>query len=176
MRLIIDTLIAVMLIALLTTVLMQREAGQLRVDRAQQVHQSLVRLREQAVYHGALGQVKVSKAGFPLTVSPKWFGMHGLPTNVMAPGRQPWLDIAPPGDTGAHPPDPIITGPRQAGLWYNPNLGIVRARVRQNVSSTRALANYNRLNGTSMSDFPRGGDPDRTPTPHPLQQRVASAR
>jgi len=168
MRIVIDTLIAVMLGALLIGTVSHYQTEQYQVDRKQQVHRTILRLHEQAVYHGAVGQAPVSGAGFPLEISPLWFGERGVPTNSMVPGRQPWLDIAPHGDNSEHPPDPIITKPQQAGFWYNPNLGIVRARIAGNFSPAKAIETYNILNGTTLTNLPKRPDPARTSHQPPM--------
>ena len=93
-----------------------------------------------------------------------WFD-NRLPTNIMVPGRQPWLDIAPAEDKSDHPPDPIISAAAQAGFWYNPNRGIFRARVLPQFTDEETLALYNQLNGTALRAFPRASEP--YPKPHP---------
>ena len=149
MRLLIDSLIALMLIAILAGILLHhRHAAQTRVDH-QTVQQALAQLSAETIYHAALGEVELNDRGFPTQVRRKWFG-ENLPVNVLAPDGQPWLDLAPPGHTADQPPDPIITSPKQAGFWYNPNLGIFRARVPAALSNQQAVEIYNRVNGTKL--------------------------
>jgi hypothetical protein len=162
MRLIVDSLIAVMLAGILAGVLLYERGKAEDLEQCRVIHQGLADLQEAAIYHGALAEDPRSSTGFPLLVSPLWFDRQ-VPTNVTVPGRQPWLDIAPQGDMGEHPPDPVVTGPEQAGFWYNPNRGIFRARVAPQFSDQDTLALYNRLNSTPLRALPRSVDPARQP-------------
>ncbi|MCX5661657.1 MAG: hypothetical protein NTW19_18420 [Planctomycetota bacterium] len=150
MRLLIDTLIALMLAGILAAVLWQYRKDGRQVHQVQAVHQSLARLQEQMLYRGALGEAATGPAGFPLEVSPLWFP-DGLPFNNLVPGRQPWLDVAPENDPGENPPDPILRRPGQAGFWYNPNRGVFRARVIPQFTLGATVELYNNVNGTSLS-------------------------
>jgi hypothetical protein len=71
------------------------------------------------------------------------------------PARQPWLDIAPPGDKSDHPSDPVITRGTQAGFWYNPNRGLFRARVAPQFNEEDTLELYNRLNNSNLRALPQ---------------------
>ena len=75
-----------------------------------------------------LGQRDTRSTPFPARISPLWFD-RDVPFNSLVSGRQPWIDVAPPGDMTDNPPDPVIQKAEQAGFWYNPNRGIIRARV-----------------------------------------------
>lgn len=164
MRLLIDSLIALMLVGILAGILVYHQHEAQELKRYRQVHEALAHLHEQALYHGALGAVDTSPTGFPLTISPLWFEGH-VPLNVSVPGRQPWLDIAPVGDNNDHPPDPVCERADQAGFWYNPNRGIFRARVTPEISQTATLEKYNRVNGSFLKALPVAVDIARLPTP-----------
>ncbi len=163
MRLVIDTLIAFMLVLVFMGIVVHQRTQAQMLDRIGTVHHCLMRLHEQAILHGAMDDVATTDVGFPVALSPLWFAEEGLPANIMVPGRQPWLDIAPPGDHGEHPPDPVIYRPDQAGFWYNPNLGIFRARVPWAYSVDDAIELYNDLNGTDLLRLPTSSDPSRHP-------------
>lgn len=152
MRLLIDTLIALMLVAILAAVLWQYRSDSRQGEQVQELHQSLARLQEQMLYRGALGETPTSPAGFPLEVSPTWFP-EGLPFNNLVPGRQPWIDVAAADDPSEEPPDPILRRPDQAGFWYNPNRGIFRARVPPHFTRRATLELYNSANGTGLSSL-----------------------
>lgn len=162
MRLLIDSMIAVMLVVILAVVLVHMRQQQTQVEDIRFVNDSLARLHEQAVFYRAISEVEQSESGFPLRVEPGWFG-DALPLNVALPSRHPWVDVAPPGDTADHPPDPVVHRPDQAGFWYNPNRGIFRARVTPQVSREATIELYNRLNGTGLARLPEDPDPDRIP-------------
>lgn len=163
MRIVIDSLIAVMLVAVLACVLMlnhQRRDGEASVAVVQN---ALKRLHDQAAYHTALASAE--RETLLVHVHEAWFG-RDLPTNVLAEGERPWLDLAPPGDFGLHPPDPVISGSNQAGFWYNPTTGTFRARVMPGPSEAQTLALYNRVNGTALDTFEQMPDPARKPIAH----------
>jgi type II secretory pathway pseudopilin PulG len=162
MRLLIDTLIALMLVGILAGIVVYHQRESRQLQRYQQVHAALAQLHEKALYQGALGDEPTTQTGFPATVSPLWF--HGdLPLNVLVPGRHAWVDIAPPGDMSEHPPDPVCIKPQQAGFWYNPNRGIFRARVPEQHSESLTLAEYNRINTTYLKQLPLHYDSARRP-------------
>jgi hypothetical protein len=114
----------------------------------------LANLRAQAAYRGALHEVAVTRAGFARQIKKDWFAGESIPHNRLIRQQQRWLDIAVPGDLFEHPPDPIAYRTEQAGFWYNPNLGIVRARVPWQHSNGLALEAYNRVNGTDLEQLP----------------------
>ena len=174
MRLLIDTLIAVMLVALLGGLLWSRQQERRERADVEAVRGALATLADQAAYHGALGHISNSPAGYPVHMMPDWFG-EALPVNALLSAEHPWIDLAPPGDTAAHPPDPIATSESQAGFWYNPNLGVFRARVPESESDRHALEAYNEVNRSALSELPER-DAMRAPQAyHPLDATTRSA-
>lgn len=157
-RLIVDSLIAMMLVAILAAVLWHYRSEQRLMKDYHFIHTVLDQLHDQTLYHKALGDVKLNAEGFPTQISPKWFGDQ-LPVNIMVPLSHPWMDIAPPNDQNTNPPDAIITSSKQAGLWYNPNNGIFRARVAPQISDEATLKMYNRVNGTALAALPNANEP-----------------
>ena len=85
--------------------------------------------------------------------------------NVLVPGWHPWLDVAPKGDLELHPPDPVVIGPDQAGLWYNPSSGVVRARVIDQGTDTATLKLYNEINETALVVLSTDNNLSRRPLP-----------
>lgn len=172
MRLVIDSLIALMLVGILATVVVYYRHGRTRVTDVTRVHAALAELHEQAAFRAALGVVERSDAGFPQRVSPDWF--DGLiPVNSLVAGTHPWIDVAPPGDQSDQPPDPVIRRPEQAGFWYNPVRGIFRARVMPEDTDALTLEVYNRANGTSLSTLPYN-NPDRAPITLPIPETATA--
>ena len=164
-RLLVDGLISLLLVGVLVCVMLFHREQDKMSRHYQTVRDALAVLHEQAFYHSVLDKDEGDVKGFPETISPLWFRAEGVPLNATVPGRQPWLDIAPDGDDGYHPPDPVITRIDQAGFWYNPNRGIFRARVMPQWSSTATLQLYNQLNGVELEDLPSSDNPDRAPLP-----------
>jgi hypothetical protein len=154
MRLLIDSLIALMLLAVLGGVLVYHRHQEESAVEHQKVHRALADLQEAALLKGAMGDVETNDVGFPLDVMPVWFN-GALPINSAVPERQPWLDIAPEGDKSDHPPDPVIRGGKQAGFWYNPNRGLFRARVTPQFTEEDTLELYNQLNNCNLRELPR---------------------
>lgn len=158
MRLLIDSLIALILVTILGAVLVHYRQEQAEILRRQLVHQALSEMQEEAILHGAMEVTQTNEARFPADVLEKWFD-NGVPRNVFAPAGSPWLDVAPPDDRGDQPPDPVIHDKSQAGFWYNPSRGIFRARVAAQFTEQATLDLYNQLNSTSLRAMPKPGQP-----------------
>ncbi len=174
MRLLIDTLIATMLAGILGGILVHHRKEQDELLMLQRVHASLSRLQEVTLYQGALRKAEETEPSaatvFPREISPEWFG-GDLPTNPLAPGRQPWLDLAPPDDHSDHPPDPVLIDLTQGGFWYNPNRGVFRVRVRPRETQRQTLELYNTLNGSWLKSLSRG-EIDASRRPEPLDWKA----
>lgn len=164
MRLIVDSLIALMLLGILVAVVVYHRQNERRLSDHALVHGALASLHEQMVYRSAMGEVEVNEAGHATTIDPDWFEQQ-VPRNLLVPPEQPWLDVAPADEFSHHPPDPVIyqtpEGPRQAGFWYNPNLGVFRARVNRQLSEKATLRLYNRVNGTTLAALPEAFEAKR---------------
>ena len=173
-RVLIDTLIVLMLVAILSGILWHTHQRQLNHQQQVQVHRQLQHLYDQIFYHGALNEADRSTAGFPLKILPAWFD-HGLPRNPLAPPHQPWLDVAPDHDVADHPPDPVIRRTDQAGFWYNPNRGLFRVRVMPHFSEQQTLKQYNLFNGTNLTALASGQDTKPKPQPMPWSATIAAA-
>lgn len=164
MRLLIDSLIALMLVAILAGVLVHHRGEQARLAQHRDVHEGLSELYEQTLYHAALEHPNAPVKRdphtlnrplqrFPDQVLPAWFE-EGVPLNPLAPHPHPWMDVAPAEDRHDHPPDPVLRRPEQAGYWYNPARGVFRARVPQQDTEAATLALYNQLNNAALKAFP----------------------
>lgn len=162
MRLLIDTLIAMMALGLLGGVLWMRSDDSELRERIETVRGALDELRTTAAYHGALGHLSNSPAGYPVHMMPEWFA-DAVPVNVLLPDAHPWIDLAPPGDSAMHPPDPVASHEGQAGFWYNPNVGVFRARVPAEGGTSTRLELYNQVNRAELTALPESEDADRTP-------------
>ncbi|XAM01675.1 hypothetical protein OT109_09800 [Phycisphaeraceae bacterium D3-23] len=162
MRLVIDSLIVVMVLGVIGGVLYLNRQEEKGEQETATVIDSLNRLYKQTKHHAAIDTAIAGRETVVVQVMPGWF--HGdLPTNILVGEDQPWIDLAPPGDEGVHPPDPIVTGPEQAGFWYNPTTGVFRARVLPQLSERETLELYNQLNGTTLDAFEEAPDPARAP-------------
>ncbi len=151
---VIDGLIVVLVLSLAATLFRSHRAATAQFTTDDAVRGELRRLHDRIVVRAALENVPRTKAGYPLALPTEWFA-DGLPRNPLVPIEQPWLEIAPPGDVSQNPDDPVIVGPDQAGIWYNPERGILRARVMPQFSDTETLLVYNRINDTAVTSLPR---------------------
>jgi hypothetical protein len=168
MRLLINSMTLTMAAVMIIAVMSHRRAAERQELDMMTVQDGLSLFEEKLAFHGALWQSdnelnEVYDAGFfPPHVMPQWFNGEA-PANPLVSGDRPWIDIAPPDDFNEHPPDPLVDTDEQAAFWYNPNNGIVRARVPRQVSDTLTLALYNEANFTGLAELPRDNDPDRLP-------------
>ena len=165
MRRLVDVTILAAVLAVAGLVWTSRPRDQAPADRTAAVRESLTRLYHRTSYHAALQHPDATDAGhWPATIDPGWF--RGTPPRnawLADADDRPWLDIAPPGDDHPHPPDPVIYRKEQAQFWYNPRLGVFRARLPSHLGEARALSLYNQIHGMDLAALDREADPARTP-------------
>lgn len=165
MRLVIDSLIALMLVAVLGGVLVMHSRSK-QADRAMaDTQQALAALHERTAYQTSVQSALAGHQQVMVQIDPAWFG-EKMPVNLLASADRPWIDLAPPGDLSDHPPDPLIYNQQQAAFWYNPTLNVFRARVEPGLSEAQTLERYNQVNGTSLMAFDEAPDPSRRPMAH----------
>jgi len=174
MRWVVNILIVLLIAVVGAAVWQTQKAEESATATTADVQRSLTQLYERASYYGALeSSTEENSTLWPVAVLPSWFTgappTNGLlegvdPDNVATAGHsRPWIDVAPPGDKAAHPPDPVAVRPDQAQFWYNPNIGVFRARVAPTLNEVDALALYNELNGVELLELHRDADPSRVP-------------
>lgn len=134
---------------------------QARSEERQVEHTALAvqRLRREVEVRAVISLVDATRRSYPESIDPEWFG-DDPPRNALLSaglaGERPWLEVAREDQADlTDPPVRIALTSRDAAFWYNPALGIVRARVSSNVSDKRALEIYNRVNGTSLESIHR---------------------
>ncbi|MCC7147272.1 MAG: hypothetical protein IT443_12570 [Phycisphaeraceae bacterium] len=171
MRLIIDTLILVMLVGWVFGWMWFRQQTQQEEDRIGQVQQAMVILRDRTSYYTAMAAAEADQHTAVDVMSEAWF-TEGLPRNGLVSASQPWLDIAPMGDEMDHPPDPVITGPTQAGFWYNPKRHVFRARVLPQLSDQATLELYNQVNATMVRSLAALENAQRKPVTFQVQEKA----
>ncbi|MCC6659627.1 MAG: hypothetical protein IT437_01950 [Phycisphaerales bacterium] len=111
----------------------------------------LVRFQQMIQLRAATKDVPLNARGWPQTIDPAWFG-ESPPRNHLVSSVHPWLEVAAAEEADLQDPFVRMTiDSKKAGYWYNPNQGIVRARVPVGISDERALALYNRINGTALT-------------------------
>jgi hypothetical protein len=103
--------------------------------------------------HAALSRKGQDSVSYPETIETLWFEEE-IPTNQLLRGRRAWVEVASEEERSLrHPRNPTVEGGDHAMFWYNPTLGIVRARVPRTLSDAEAMALYNEVNGTRMSEL-----------------------
>ena len=168
MRILIDTLIAFMLIALIAGVLYYQHLDTVQEQDYQAIHSALTELNNLTCFHAAIGDVECNDRGYAKTIYKSWFS-DSLPRNHLADVDQPWIDFAPSGDYSDHPPDPVIRSSDQAGFWYNPNRGVFRARVLDRSNDQETLKIYNYVNQAALQFLPFDYSMARSPLPLPAE-------
>jgi hypothetical protein len=132
----------------------------------------LRRFQQVLAYQSASGQTQTNTRGWPVTIDPNWFGGDPPRNHLLTPDR-PWLEIAPQEQAQLNdPPVRMSIDGATAAFWYNPNQGIVRARVPVQISDEKSLAMYNAVNGTWLRTI--HGDPPPPPvTPDAAPEKDA---
>ncbi len=149
MRLVIDTLIALMLVGLLGGVVYYRQQGQHRLQQIDAVQQAVRAIQSQTSYHAAMDAGNLNADGYPFAVDSKWFSPR--PINLLLNDPQlPWLENAADADARRFNPRYIVGDTGHAEFWYSPGHGSVRARVPMQDTQQETVELYNLVNGTSV--------------------------
>ena len=153
MRILLDTLIAVMLVGVLAGfVLYQRNENDVEKDM-QTTRAEVHRMQREVALQSSLEKVERNERGYPLTIDPQWFGF-ALPKNDLLPEGHPWLEIAGPMEKDLdHPPVRVAYDRSLAKFWYNPSTGMVRARIPGNQPDPDLLKMYNAVNDCSLPNL-----------------------
>jgi hypothetical protein len=152
MRWLVNITVGLMVVAIAGAALLHRRADAGREARLQAVQAELARFQKeitlQAAITGSTGTLR-----FPDTIDPTWFDGHP-PRNHLLGSQHPWVEVAPMNQRQLqHPPDRVASSAGAASFWYNPHLGVVRARVPMGESDQDALTDYNYINGTTLGDL-----------------------
>jgi hypothetical protein len=153
MRLFMDSVVALLLVALLSGVMWHNKAAR-AVEHSRQAAQAEVRRFQQQIdLQTALATVQRNHRGYPQTIDPNWF-QGALPNNPLLDVNHPWLEVASPDQKNLrHPPDREARTKLTAKFWYNPDTGIVRARVPDGISDAASLELYNFVNDCSVPEL-----------------------
>lgn len=149
MRLLRDTLVALMLVAILAGVVWHHRNEGNNERAVDDTFDAVRAIQRQVLLQSQLGKVEVQQRGYPATVDPAWFDER--PINALVGERHPWIEIAPRWQHDMlHPPDRAAASRMHAQFWYNPNNGVIRARVPADTAESRALRFYNRVNQSNL--------------------------
>jgi hypothetical protein len=148
MRLLIDAIIAVCLIGLLATVMTVRRTEAARSETVEATRQAIDAIESEAIYQAALGEVELSDGGWPLEIQVSWFDR--IPPHPMFADRVPyeiaWLEHADQAEQDLEHPRQKHADVRHGAFWYNPDRGIVRARVPRQPTDQATEQLYRRIN------------------------------
>ena len=165
MRIVIDIMIGLMVVSVIVGGVYLYTGRAQEENQVDAVRTALAQLEKQADYNRTVQSAMADRDVLLVHIHEQWFG-EDVPANALLDGDRPWIDLAPPGDLGEHPPDPVASSEGQAGFWYNPTTGVFRARVRPASSEAQTLALYNQVNGTALPGFEQIPDPSRQPLAH----------
>ena len=150
MRLITDTLVALMLVGLVAGVVVYQHRKRDLEQRVQTTRAAVERFQSQINLQAAMEKVTLTQRGYPQTVKLEWFD-GDLPGNSLLGETYPWVEIASSSRRDRlHPVNRMATTHEVAQFWYNPYTGVVRARVPDSVSDATALRLYNRVNSSDL--------------------------
>ncbi len=149
MRLILDSLMAVVLAALLAGILLHQRHEQQHQRDVETVRANVRLIQQQVMLQAALERVPRNEYGFPITIDPEWFG-EVVPRNPLVGTGHPWMEVASAEEARLIHPPVRTADEALACFWYNPVTGVVRARVPQGVSDERTLQTYNFVNGCNL--------------------------
>ncbi len=148
MRTVIDTLIAVVLLGMLAGVGWYKLRGAEEDKRVTVTQAALQLIHGQVLYHAGLGDVPLNKSGHPVSIDAGWFETE--PTNACVEGEAPWMQVAQEAAYRQRHPKKIVADIDHAMFWYNPYLGVVRARVSAQISEQETVTLYNQVNGATL--------------------------
>lgn len=142
-------MIGLMVVGILGGAAYQQREDRLREERVLQVQSSLQEIQRQALFRGSVGTAPKSPRGFAMRLDPEWVGFHRF--NPLLSGERPWVEVASI-DEKLHEEPRRITGDKgEAGFWYNPYQGVVRARVPMQISIEATVEFYNSVNGAKLT-------------------------
>jgi hypothetical protein len=153
MRLLLDTLVALMLAAILVGVVFHNRTDR-EVNQARDTTRlELRRFQQQIALQSALAKVERNERGYPRTIDPDWF-QGQLPANPLLGPEHPWVEVASPEQKDLlHPQERVAGSKATAKFWYNPHMGIVRARVPVGMSDAASVELYNFVNDANLPDL-----------------------
>ncbi len=146
MRLLPYLLVILMLGALLAGVAWQRQQQHLDADATFDTSLNVERFQQEIRLQAALADSGGAASGYPATIDPEWF-KGDLPRNLLLNDGRPWVEIAALAERDHdHPRSIVALEPTTPAFWYNPRLGVVRARVPGGISDQRTIELYNEIN------------------------------
>ena len=158
MRLIIDSLVLLMILGILAGAVLHFRTKQDTEYKIEQARREVQRFSSQIKLQTAMGISELTPRGFPVTVDPEWFG-GDPPANPLLGRGHPWLEIARKSHRDLkHPVIKTASDHTIAQFWYNPFLGLLRARVPARSTDVATLKIYNRVNECRLPNLFASGE------------------
>lgn len=153
MKLFINLLILLMLFGAGLVVVLEYDAADSETERREDTREAVREIQRVLLLESALHENSQATRSYPHSIKPEWFS-GPLPRNEMVDSNRPWMEIADVAERGLdHPPDRVASTRDTAMFWYNPDRGIVRARVSSGGTDAELLAAYNAVNGAAVADI-----------------------
>lgn len=131
---------------------MEREREE-HAGTAQRTVDEIRRFGQMVDLRAATRDVSLNDRGWPTTIDPAWFKGEP-PVNYLLSLDRPWVDMAT--EEEATFLDPLVrvaTNKDHASFWYNPSLGVLRARVPMGINDEETLRVYNEVNTRSLASL-----------------------
>jgi hypothetical protein len=150
MRRMVDLICVLVIAAIAVAAVMMSKRGDKFAERVEETRAALVTIQGELVIRSQSGQASLNPRGWSETIVPAWFGGE-LPANTVLSPDRPWMEIASVEHASWEHPRPMfdVSG-NDAAFWYNPALGIVRARVPMQPTDRATIDSYNAINNVSL--------------------------
>ncbi len=152
MRLLVDFMIALIVLVVIATIMVQQRARAEQNSLVEQTQHAMHAIESKAIFHAGLGETDLTRRGYPMVIDELWFDQ--LPVNPLTGPTIVWIEVAADDNIKAFNPRYVTAEHGRSAFWYNPYLGIVRARVPMQTSEQATVDLYNMVNGTTL----RAGD------------------
>jgi len=153
MRHVVNLVAVLVLAAIAAGVVIASRSGEHFQADVEQTRASVVKIADELVLRSQSGQADTNPRGWSETIVPAWFGGE-LPPNMLLDADRPWMEVASVEQADWQHPWPLFdTTGHDSAFWYNPALGIVRARVAMLATDEQTLAAYNRINNTALTSL-----------------------
>lgn len=153
MRRIVDLIAILAVVTIAAAWYVTRDTDELEAS-AEQARLEVDRLRAAVLLRSQSDRHSLNRHGWPIAIDPVWFVNDELPLNPLVDADRPWLEVAAPEQAGWQHPRPLFVVDRSTAMfWYNPALGIVRARVAIQTTDGQTLAMYNTTNKTRLTSI-----------------------
>ena len=150
MRRLVDLICVLVIVGIAVAAVMMSKRGDQFAERVEETRAALVKIQGELVIRSQSGQASLNPRGWSETIVPAWFGGE-LPANTVLSADRPWMEIASVEQAAWEHPRPTfdVTG-NDAAFWYNPALGIVRARVPMQPTDRATIDAYNTINNVAL--------------------------